>query len=464
MATATVISDERRSAERVALGSLAAALGLVTAKLLAGFASGSVAILSEAAHSGLDAAATGMTLIAVRIASRPPDEEHPYGHGKAENILALLETVALFGLSVVLAYEAIDRLRQGSRVEATWYGFAVIILSIAVDASRSRVLANAGRKYRSPALAADSLHFSADLLTSATVLAGLIFVALGYSSADAVGGLGVAAFVAVSSIRMGRKSVDALMDRAPAGAAERIEEAAGAIEGVTEVRRVRVRTAGGQPQADVVIAISRTMPLETAHRVTEEVERVISRLEPGADVLVHVEPLADEKQIAERVMSIAARDPAVRQVHNIFVAVHPDGLHLSLHAKFPPEMALGEAHAISERLEAEIAREIDEVARVDTHLEPLEKTALSGEDVTARNKALVVWATERAQQEPEVENCHEVVVTESQGGLSIVLHCEAAAGLSVGAVHEAATRIEDEVHRAWPEVERVTVHFEPSGI
>lgn len=285
-----MVAPDRRAAERVALVSLAAAAVLVTAKLAAGLASGSLAILSEAAHSALDAAATGLAFFAVRIASRPPDEEHQYGHGKAENIFALLETAALFGLSIFLAVEAISRLRKGAQVEATWYAFAVIGLSIVVDAGRARILSRAGRKYRSPALIADSLHFTADLMTSAMVLAGLVAVRIGYSKADAIGGLGVAVLVALLSIRLGRKSIDVLMDRAPAGTTERITSAASQVEGVAEVRRVRVRYAGGQLQADVVIAISRTVPLETAHTVTEEVEGVIRKLEPGADVMVHVEP------------------------------------------------------------------------------------------------------------------------------------------------------------------------------
>jgi cation diffusion facilitator family transporter len=462
VSTATKITESRRGAERVALVSLVAAIGLVTAKLAAGLASGSLAILSEAAHSGLDAAATGLAYFAVRIASRPPDADHPYGHGRAENIFAMLETAALFALSIFLGYKAIQRLVEGAEVEATWYGFAVIILSILVDASRARVLRSAGRRYASPALQADSLHFTADLMTSAMVLAGLIFVALGYPAADAVGGLGVATFVAVASIRLGRRSFDVLMDRAPVGAMEDIEAAAEAVEGVAEVRRVRVRYVGGQPQSDVVVAISRTLPLETAHKVTEEVERVIGRLHPGADVVVHVEPVADERLITEQVMSIAAREPNVRQVHNVFVASQPDGIHVTLHAKFPARMSLGEAHSIAERLESSIASEISEVVRVDTHLEPLEAPAETGADVTRDHEALVKWATALAEGEPEVENCHEVVITESDGGLSVVMHCEAAPGLSVEAVHEASTRIESAVHRAWSEVERVTVHFEPS--
>ncbi|MBW3588793.1 MAG: cation-efflux pump [Actinobacteria bacterium] len=457
--------SDRRHVERVALVSLGAAGFLIASKLAAGLASGSLALLSEAAHSGLDAGATLLTFFAVRIASRPPDTEHPYGHGKAENISALIETMALFGLSVWIAKEAIERLTgDPAHVEATWYAFAVMGISIVVDFSRARVLREAGRKYRSPALEADALHFTADLLTSAIVLVGLVFVRFGLPEADAMGGLAIAGYVGFQSIRLGRKSIDVLMDRAPIEALEEMEAAAAAVPGVEEVRRARVRYAGGQPHADIVVGISRTVPLETAHQVTEEVERVIAEVAPGADVVVHVEPLADESVLAQRVVSIAAREPRVRQVHNVLASFHSEGIHISLHAKFPGDMSLSEAHDIAEALEAEIASDIPEVVRVDTHLEPLESQSDTREDVTSDHSRLVREMKVVAESQPEVRNCHEVLVSRAAGGqLAIVMHCEAEAGISVSETHDASTRIENQVHHGWPQVERVTVHFEPVG-
>jgi divalent metal cation (Fe/Co/Zn/Cd) transporter len=308
---------------------------------------------------------------------------------------------------------------------------------------------------------ADAVNFKADLLTSAAVLLGLGAVKLGYKQADAIGGLVVAAYVAVQAILIGKRSIDALMDRAPEDAVGRIRGAASAIPGV-EVRRVRLRYAGGQPQTDVVVGVSRTVPLERAHSLTEAVEEAIRSVEPGADVVVHVEPLADEKIIAERVLSVAARHPSAHQVHNVFVTRRPDGLHISLHAKFPGSMSLDEAHAIAERLEADIAAEVTDVARVDTHLEPLEGPTTPGADVTSARSELVAAVTALAETHEEVHNCHEVVVTDTEDGLSVVMHCEAEPGLSVARVHVAATMIEEEIHRRWPEVERVTVHFEPA--
>lgn len=459
---AGALPNGRWEVRRVALVSLLAAVGLVAAKLGAGLASGSLALLSEATHSGLDAAMTTLTFLAVTVAARPPDADHPYGHGKAENVAALVQAVVLAIVAIIIGFEAVQRLRQGDpRVEAAWYTFAAAAVSIVVDLSRARILRRTARQHRSPALEADAVNFSADVLTSSGVLSSLVLVRFGLTAADAVAGLLIAAYVAWSGVRVGRGAVDVLMDRTPVGAAERLAEATGSVAGVEEVRRVRIRYAGGQPQADVVVGVSRTVPLETAHDVTERIEEAIRAVEPGADVVVHVEPLADEQIVSERVMSLSARHPEVRQVHNIFVARRSDGLHISLHAKLPGSMPLAIAHAIVDRLEDEIRAGIDGVARVDTHLEPLERPATTGSDVTSEHDELVGWARDLAERQPEVENCHEVVVTDTTEGLSMVMHCEAPAGLLVSQAHAASTRIENDVHRAWPEVERVTVHFEP---
>lgn len=455
---------DRRPVRRVAFGSLLAAIGLVVLKLAAAAATGSLALLSEAAHSGLDALVTAITLVAVSVAARPADADHPYGHGKAENLAAMAEAISMLGLSIGIGWDAFSRLTSSGRsptVDAAWYAFAVVGVSIAIDITRSQILSRTARRYSSPALEADAVNFRADLLTSVVVLAGLIGVRLGHPAADAIGGGLIALYVAASSVLLGRRAIDALMDRTSAAAIGKLRRAAGAIEGVGEVRRVRLRYAGGQPQADVVVGVSRTVPLEAAHALTERVEQAIRTVEPGADVVVHVEPLADEKVVAERVLAIAARHPEVRQVHNVFVARRPDGLHISLHAKFPPAMALSEAHEIVEHLEHDIAAGVEEVARVDTHLEPLEGAATLGEDTTGAHGDLVDSVVSLAEALPEVNNCHEVVVTTTADGLSLVMHCEAAPGLSVSKVHDAATTIEDEVHRSWPDVERVTVHFEP---
>lgn len=461
MATTPPSSPNSRRVRNAALASLVITVLMVAAKLLVGLATGSLAVLSEAANSALDLGTASVTFLAVRIAARPPDADHTYGHGKAENLSALLQTAALFILATYILYEAVGRLTGGpAAVDAPWYAFVVMGIAMAVDTARSIVLKRIADQERSPALRADAMNFRGDLLSTATVLVGLTMVALGYPAVDAIASLAIAGYVAFMSVKLGRTSVDALMDRAPTGSIERIAKIASQVPNVEEVRRVRIRYVGGEPQTDVVIAVSRRIPLETAHDVTEEVERAIRESEPGADVVVHVEPLADETFIAQQVEAVALRQQVVAEVHNIKVAHHDDGVRVSLHARFPGRMSLQDAHMLADKLEAEIRREVAGIARVDTHLEPLQEPAV-GTDVTGEHNILADWIKAVAESQPQVRNCHEIVVSQIEGGLEMVVHCEAEAQLSVKAVHDAATRIETATHQQWPQVERVTVHFEP---
>src|SRR6185436_5361824 len=220
--------------ERVALTSVAASGGLTIAKAAVGVLPGSLALISEAAHSALDFVATVMTWYAVRISGKPADEEHHYGHGKVESVSALIETGLLFVLSGVVIWEAVHRLAgdKGHAVEATFWAFAVIIVSIVVDFLRARLLYRVAAETRSEALEADALHFGSDMWSSIAVLIGLGGVYMGYTWADSVAAIAVAVFICVAGWRLGRRTIDTLTDTAPAGSAQTVSRAAATVPGV----------------------------------------------------------------------------------------------------------------------------------------------------------------------------------------------------------------------------------------
>ncbi len=162
--------------QRVALSSVVAAVFLTGIKMVVGLLTNSLGILSEAAHSGLDLIAAGVTYFAVRVSDLPPDSEHTYGHGKVENLSALIETLLLLATCIWIVYEAVTRLFEPVQVEATLWSFVVMGLSIVIDISRSRALMKVAKKYDSQALEADALHFSTDVWSSSVVILGLMAV------------------------------------------------------------------------------------------------------------------------------------------------------------------------------------------------------------------------------------------------------------------------------------------------
>jgi cation diffusion facilitator family transporter len=278
---------------------LLAAVGLTAFKIVVGVATGSLGILAEAAHSGLDLVAAGLTFIAVRLSGRPADREHLYGHGKIENLSALAETLLLLLTCAWIVWEAVHRLRvHHTEIQVTVWSFVVMLTSIVVDVSRSRVLSRAAIKFHSQALEADALHFTTDVWSSSVVVVGLAAVKAGdwwprllfLRSADAIAALGVSALVVWVSVRLGRRTLDALMDRAPEGMEQRIIAAVDRVEGVRDCHNVRLRYSGSILFIDLHVLVDGAQSLAQAHLVTETIEEVIRGFAPNADVTVHPEP------------------------------------------------------------------------------------------------------------------------------------------------------------------------------
>ena len=277
-----------------------AAIGLTAFKFIVGLLTGSLGILAEAAHSALDLIAALMTLFAVRISARPPDRTHHYGHGKVENVSALFEALLLVVTCAWIVWEASRRLfYHRVEVEVTVWSFAVMLASIAIDVSRSRVLSRTAKKYNSQALEADALHFRTDIWSSSVVVLGLIGVKMGewfpalavLRQADAVAALGVSAVVVWTSVQLGRRTIDALVDKAPAGLEQRIATRVEAVPGVRDCHQVRLRYSGAMLFVDLHVLVDGRQTLTEAHDLTEYIEEAIHEIAPGADITVHPEPV-----------------------------------------------------------------------------------------------------------------------------------------------------------------------------
>jgi cation diffusion facilitator family transporter len=444
------------TARRTALVSLLAALGLTLAKLVVGVATDSLGILAEAVHSGLDAVAALLTLWAVTVAERPPDPRHQYGHGKAQNIGALMEAVILAGAAAWIAFEAVSRLRSGAGgVEAAWYAFALLAGVLVVDATRVSVSLRTGRRERNAALLANAWHFASDFAGTTAVLVGLVLVSAGYPRADSIAALAVAVLVLVAAARLAAGNIDVLMDRAPAGLPSLIERAARSVPGVSEVRSVRVREAAGESFADVVIGVSRLEGLERSHATMDEVEDAVRSQIGPATVTVHVEPTAGGEAPNERVAAAALRVPGVVETHNITVLEDSSGGRaITLHVRIPEGVTLREAQETVERLKQEIRSEFG-VAKVYAHVEPFAPDAQPARDIGAVDPAIAARASEAVRRVAGGEP--EVVVYRQGDRLLVVTSLRASPDLSVREAHTLASRVEDAVRDELDAVDDVIV-------
>jgi cation diffusion facilitator family transporter len=449
--------------ERVALTSIAASGLLTLAKAAVGVMSGSLALLSEAAHSAIDFAATIMTWYAVRISGKPADDEHHFGHGKVESVAALIETGLLFVLSGFVIWEAVKRLLGGEShsVEASLWAFAVIIVSIVVDFFRARLLYRVAKETVSEALEADALHFGSDMWSSIAVLAGLGGVALGYSWADSAAAIIVAIFIVIAGWRLGYRTIETLTDTAPAGAADRIMAAARSVRGVVAVERVRVRAVGAVSFVDLVVAVSRTLPLDRVAEIRAAVARAIKAVMPSAEVDITTEPRAlSDETVLERVMVIA-RNQALA-VHHVMVQAIGGRLSVSLDLEVDGRLPLAKAHEIADGLEAAVREELGTEVEVETHIEPLQIDGLAGRDAPAERVIAVRDAlVEIARTIAFVGEVHDVRVRETAEGEIVNFHCRVDPMLTVLDVHEKVDEVERALRRKFPTVKRVIGHAEP---
>jgi cation diffusion facilitator family transporter len=441
---------------RTALVSVLAALALIGLKLGTGLATGSLGLLSEAAHSGTDLVAALLTFFAVGVAGRPADTGHQYGHGKAEHLSALAEATILVLASLFIVWRAIARLAGSTHghVDVRWWAFAVIGVVIVVDVGRTTASFRAARDYQSAALASNALHFASDLGGSVAVLVGLALVRAGVEDADSIAALFVAALVLTAAARLMRGNVDVLMDRAPAAAEDAARAAIAGIVPAVELRRLRMRQAAGRFFADVVIGVQTDAAVGQGHAAADAVERAVEEALPDADVVVHVEPLMSGGDVRERAHAAALGVPRVREVHNVSVLAIDSGLEVSLHLKLPGDFSLEEAHGIAEEVERAIRRAVPEVASVQTHLEPL------GEEVTGVAVAGDFGHVRSIVRDATGSDPDELRLVETGDGLVAYLTLQLGADTLTEA-HALASRIEETIRREHPEIADVVVHTEP---
>lgn len=452
---------------KVAFSSVIAAVLLVTGKLAVGMLTDSLGIMSEALHSGLDLVAAAVTLIAVRVSARPADQEHSYGHGKMENLSALFETFLLLLTCVWIIYEALHRLFvEDVKVEANIWGFAVMAASIVVDVSRSRALMRVAEKYGSQALEADALHFRTDIWSSLVVLVGLGAVYLSsvlnvpwLQKADPVAALGVAVIVIWVSYRLGRKTIDDLLDAVPPNIREEVGRVS-MVPGVLHVSRVRVRRSGPETFADVTLLIKREVPFESTHDIASQAESAIRRILPDADVVVHVEPFGAEDESAMATMRVLAARHGMG-AHGISISEQAGARSVEMHLEVSDKLRVDEAHQKSNQFERDVRQALPDVERITTHLEPISESDVTHAAEAADDLEVLEVIKTVARENSLPCRPHSLKVQRVNAELSLSLHCDMEPSTGIRDAHALTIRLEQLLRARLPHLGRVVIHVEP---
>jgi cation diffusion facilitator family transporter len=471
MSSATVSGPSRASAEKrwAALVSVGVACAMTGLKLAVGLLTGSLGVLSDAAHSALDLAGSALTLFSVRVADRPADWNHPYGHAKVENISAFVETGLMAISAVAISAEAFERMFfHPVALRYSIWPFLVIGTSIVLDLWRSRRLRNVARRYGSEALEADALHFASDIWASVAVLIGLSASWLGtvrhilwLRYADPAAALVVSAMIVIFGWRLAWRAIGALTDAVSPELHTRMLEEVRRTNGVLQIDQARVRRSGSSYFADVTLSLSRQLTFERTGELVQEATEAVQRVLPGADVVIRTVPRSTvAESIFDQVRAVAARNNAV--VHDVSIESFADGLHVEQHIEVGESMPLLEAHRFVHDLEEQIRQELPQVGSVLTHIES-EMETIEAPVRVAQNKRIEQVLRDTAVNIPEVIDIHEVSVDRVGERLHVTCHCTLPDAMDMRRVHETITELEHRFKLDCPDADRVLIHPEPAS-
>jgi cation diffusion facilitator family transporter len=466
--TQPVVASFSAEKQRVARHSMAAAAVMTLLKIGAGLLSGSLGVLSDAAHSGLDLVGAALTYFSVHVSDKPADEDHTYGHGKIENLSAFSEA-GLMALSCAwIIWEAVQRIfYHAVELHHSLWPVLVLATSIGVDIWRSRQLRAVAVRTGSPALATDAFHFASDIWATAAVLVGLGAAWVGdrfqigaLRYADPAAALVVSLMILRMTVRLGHEAVAALVDEIPAETRRRLVREVERVDGVLAVERARVRRAGAGYFADVTLALPRRYTFEHTGELVEAATAAVQRALPGADVVIHTIPRETKAEsIFDRVRAVAARNNV--SVHELSIQTHHGRLQVELHVELDETLALRDAHNFVTAMEGEILRNVPEVDSVLTHIESEPATIEQPEEELVEDRRLEQALRSAAAAFLEIVDVHDITVGRTGEHISLTCHCTLPDELPMSRVHQVITALEDRFKLGCPEVFRVTIHPEP---
>lgn len=459
----------KRNALRI---SLVAITSVFVFEFAAGIVTNSLALVTDSTHALLDAAVTGILIIATTLALKPRDVDHTYGHGKIETIGGFIGGTALFVVAIFFIYEAAYRMFAGSpvTVQPGTIGFAAVIYTLAVDVLRITVLGRAMSKASGITLKADLYHALADFASTTVALVGLWLVTTGFVHGDSAAAMILGGFLAYLSSRFAYQNAMELTDVISPTLVAKVKQAANATEGVLECKDIKMRRVGREIFVEATVALRADMSFETAHEISAQVERNIAKSFAGSpdeipqeNVTVHFEPTASSELPPESVIEMAAvRVSGVRGVHNILVSKigGTNSVGVSLHVQVNRSATLTEAHGIANAVEDSIKRQLKGVDNITVHLEPL-MPAVSGIEPVA-DGAMQGTIREIVMAAGEIKQVGRIATYRTGDNiLKIDVDCVFEGAKTIEQIHELASDIEKQIRAKFPG-SIVTIHEEPS--
>jgi len=438
--------------------SLLAIFSAFLVELVFGLVSNSLGLITDSIHALLDSVVTVVLLVAARLAIKPADEEHTYGHGKVESLGGMMGGIAIFLIAVFFIYESVHRL-QSPHPSILPGLFAIIggVYTIGIDIFRIVLLRRSIKKIGGSTLKADFYHAFMDLGSTMVAIGGIVLASYGFYSGDIIAALILGVLLAILSIKLIYKTAQDLTDIIAPEMVKKVREIVRNTEGVVDVGNILMRKSGDTIFADVTISLRGDTSFENAHEVSNKVENNILDKIPNASITIHFEPNWDNVPLDSKIYDIARGVEGVKGVHNIITHKTRGKTFANLHVMVDREVNLYSAHKISEEVEEKIQKNIPAVEHVTIHLEPFVTVP---ENFNIRDKETEQKIRVILEKYPEIEKIGRIVSLNFENILKIDIDCSFDKELSIEKVHDLTSHIEREI-RSEIDNAVITIHPEP---
>jgi cation diffusion facilitator family transporter len=438
--------------------SLLAIVSVIIFEGLAGFITGSLALLSDASHAAFDALSTFILLVATSLASRPADEDHTYGHGKIESLGSLIGGIILLLLAIGIAGTAVFRMSMGLHVKPMLLGYLAASYTMLVEVFRMIIL-SAALSSAGLSIKADLYHAASDFFSTSLVFVALGLTSIGYPVGDTVASFAIAALLGFLSVRLIHASMLDLSDAVSGKLVQAILSEIKRTDEILECKSLRVRRVGDVTYVDAVCAVSPLAHIADADLIASRVEANLTRLLGKSTIMIHLEPLEWELPAELQVRNATGKVEGAKGLHNVSVTNVGDGLFVTLHVQVDPSLPLDKAHEIARSVEQGIEESVPSVRQVTVHLEPSMPETATGTLVDDERVSDTIRSVVRGYS--DVREISAITTYRAEGKLHINVHCVFSGTTTISEIHEMISKIEESLRQKFEDAV-VTIHPEPA--
>ena len=454
-------SYKNRYKKRVALFSLIVSVFLVIIKILVAYFSNSIGVFSEALNNGLDLVTVLITFLAVRIATRPPDKDHTYGHGKYENLSAFIEIVIIFFLSLFIIYKSVQRIiSQDFGLRINIYVFLVLIISIVINIVRVYFVGNTARRYNSAAFRSQFLNYSGDIINSVIVIVGLIFASRGYYLADPVASIIVSLVIITFGIRLAVRVVRNFLDYIPAEITEKVHEVLEKKPEIKVINKIKIHEVGNIKFINIDIGVDDNIYISQVEKIKKAIKSEVADRIPEAETMIEIRPELSRENIDCIVKEILTDQENIKDIHNVFIYNIGNQIDISAHIELSKMLNLAESEHLTGTTEVMLKKKIKNIRNIYIHIEDA-RADEDWDDVTTRSEKLIEQIKKDISPYVSPDTCHKFTILEKNGKYNIAFHCRLDRDMDVKKAHNIITHVENIIKRISQSINEVSIHMEP---